>query len=50
VSDPGIANPFVSPVSTTTYFVDLNDDGCMNRDSVTVRVVDHVSLELGNDF
>ena len=50
VSDSAISDPFVNPVSTTTYFVELNDDGCMNRDSVKVRVVDHVSLELGNDF
>lgn len=50
VSDPLIANPFVSPSLTTTYYVELDDDGCKNRDSVTVRVVDRVSLELGNDF
>ena len=50
VSDPSIANPFVSPVSTTIYYVELDDDGCKNRDSVTVRVVNRVSLELGNDF
>jgi gliding motility-associated-like protein len=50
VSDPLVASPFVSPASTTTYYVELDDDGCRNRDSVTVRVVDHVSLQLGNDF
>ena len=50
VSDPSIANPFVSPASTTTYYVELDNDGCKNRDSVTVRVVDHVSLQLGSDI
>jgi gliding motility-associated-like protein len=37
--------PTVSPTSTTTYYVDLNDDGCLNRDSVLINVVDHVSLQ-----
>ena len=39
----------VSPTTTTTYFVDLNDDGCLNRDSVLINVVDHVSLNAMND-
>jgi PKD repeat protein len=43
------ATPTVSPTSTTTYFVDLNDDGCLNRDSVLINVVDHVSLRTMND-
>jgi len=43
------ATPVVSPTSTTTYFVDLNDDGCLNRDSVLINVVDHVSLNAMND-
>ena len=50
VSDPSVANPFVSPVNSTTYYVELDDDGCKNRDSVSVRVVDRVSLQLENDF
>jgi gliding motility-associated-like protein len=45
----GPSAPFVSPLSTTTYYVDLNDDGCTNRDSVTVKVVDHVTLNAMND-
>jgi gliding motility-associated-like protein len=36
--------PTVKPVRTTTYYVDLNDDGCLNRDSVRVRVTDRVNL------
>ena len=27
------ASPIVSPVTTTKYYVDLNDQGCLNRDS-----------------
>lgn len=36
--------PTVSPVTTTTYTVQLDDQGCINHDSVKVRVVDHVTL------
>jgi gliding motility-associated-like protein len=50
VSDVNSPSPFVSPTTNTTYYVDLVDDGCVNRDSVTVRVVDHVTLSLGNDL
>jgi gliding motility-associated-like protein len=41
--------PTVQPAVTTKYFVDLNSDGCVNRDSLLVRVVDHVTLNLMND-
>lgn len=42
-------NPTVSPAVTTTYYVQLNEDGCINTDSVKVNVVDHVTLEAMND-
>lgn len=42
-------NPIVSPPATTTYFVQLNKDGCVNTDSVKVNVVDHVTLNAMND-
>ena len=45
----GTATPTVNPVSTTRYYVDLDDNGCLNRDSVLVRVVDHVSLNVMAD-
>lgn len=38
-------SPIVSPPVTTTYYVDLNDNGCLNRDSIIVNVVDHVTLQ-----
>ncbi len=44
LSDPAIAQPVVNPVTNTTYYVTLEDAGCVNTDSVSVRVVDHVSL------
>ena len=43
------ATPVVSPVTTTTYYVNLIDNGCINRDSVKVRVVDHVTLQAMGD-
>ena len=42
-------DPFVYPTNTTTYYVQLNENGCINTDSVRVRVVDHVTLDAGPD-
>ena len=42
-------SPTVTPVATTTYTVHLDDNGCLNHDSVKVRVVDHVTLQAMND-
>lgn len=41
--------PLVYPSTSTYYVVDLNDNGCRNKDSVLVRVVDHVQLQMKND-
>jgi len=38
------ATPLVWPKTTTDYIVTLNDRGCINRDTVRVRVVDFVTL------
>lgn len=43
------ATPTVAPVTTTTFIVQLDDNGCLNFDSVKVRVVDHVTLQAMND-
>jgi gliding motility-associated-like protein len=42
-------NPLVSPLKTTTYYVDLDQDGCIGRDSVTVRVTNSVTLTVMKD-
>ena len=39
------AAPVVAPGNGITYYVDLDDNGCKNRDSVKVRVVDHINLQ-----
>lgn len=38
------ATPTVNPTSTTTYHVRLDEQGCINNDSVRVRVVSFVTL------
>ena len=42
-------DPLVYPKTTTTFFVRLDQGGCVNKDSVRVRVVDFVTLYPGND-
>jgi len=39
--------PTVSPLTTRTYRVELNDNGCTNQDSVRVRVADFITLQTG---
>lgn len=39
------ATPTVNPNTTTTYVVRLDDNGCLNSDSVRVRVVNFVTLQ-----
>ncbi|MDF2190076.1 gliding motility-associated C-terminal domain-containing protein [Paraflavitalea sp. CAU 1676] len=49
LTDGNTPTPTVSPVVNSKYYVTLNDNGCINRDSVQVRVVDHVTLEVMDD-
>jgi len=41
--------PSVWPKFTTKYYVTLNDRGCVNTDSIQVRVVDFVTLDAKPD-
>ncbi|MDP4130771.1 MAG: PKD domain-containing protein [Bacteroidota bacterium] len=43
------ADPLVFPKTTTWYTATLEESGCVNADSVKVRVVDRVTLYPGND-
>lgn len=43
------ATPTVNPTSTTWYHVQLDDQGCVNDDSVSIRVVNFVTLNEMND-
>ncbi len=42
--DAGSPNPVVYPKTSTWYRVTLNENGCVNTDSIYVRVVDQVTL------
>lgn len=44
ITNANTATPTVNPASTTWYYVELNEQGCINHDSVRIRVVDHVTL------
>lgn len=44
INNPNIANPTVNPTTSTWYTVNLNDQGCINKDSVLVRVITFVTL------
>lgn len=44
ISNPNTGTPTVNPTSSTWYVVNLNDNGCVNKDSVHVRVIPGVSL------
>ena len=44
ILNAGTATPSVFPKTTTTYTVRLDDRGCINNDSIRVRVVDFVTL------
>ncbi len=41
----GTANPEISPSVTTQYVVTIDQEGCINSDTVTVRVTDRVNLQ-----
>jgi gliding motility-associated-like protein len=44
ILNSGSGTPTVNPTATTKYYVHLNDNGCVNIDSVNVRVVSFVSI------
>lgn len=49
ILNSGSSTPLVFPKQTTWYNVQLNENGCVNNDSIRVRVVDVVSLFAGPD-
>lgn len=44
ISNPTTGTPTVTPPTTTWYVATLSDNGCINKDSVQVRVVPGVTL------
>jgi len=49
IANANSSAPVVNPPSTTMYYVNLDDNGCINKDSVKVRVVDFVTLNAYSD-
>ena len=47
--NPNSASPVVSPKTDITYIVDLNNNSCIAKDSVRVRVVSFITISAGND-
>ncbi len=45
ISGAGTNNPEIAPSQTTQYIVTLDQEGCINSDTVTVRITDRVNLE-----
>lgn len=45
ITGPNTATPTVTPTNTTWYYVSLNENGCINNDSVRVRVIGFVTLQ-----
>jgi gliding motility-associated-like protein len=49
ITNANTPDPTVNPSTTTTYHVNLNDQGCLNNDSVRVRVISQVTLNAFSD-
>ena len=49
IANANTATPTVQPAQSTDYFVQLDTDGCINNDTVRVRVVDSVRLSVRSD-
>ena len=49
ITNANTSTPTVNPPGTAYYYVNLNESGCINNDSVRVRVVDHVTLQAFSD-
>ena len=40
-------NPITFPKDTTTYVLTVSDNGCINKDSITVNVLDFITVDAG---
>jgi len=48
LDNPGVTNPFATPLETTTYYVTVTDEnGCTNMDSIVVTVVPGIKFPDG---
>lgn len=49
LTNANTSNPIASPKQNTLFIVTLNDNGCINQDTVLVRVTDKVALQVMGD-
>ena len=49
LSDPRIANPIASPSETTTYMVQISNNGCFATTQITVNVNKNATADAGTD-
>lgn len=41
--------PIVFPKDTTQYIITISDNGCINKDTITVNVVDYITVQVAPD-
>lgn len=49
LSDPFVPNPVATPLSTTTYIVNVSNGYCSVIDSITIEVADNLIFDAGPD-
>lgn len=49
IKNANTATPLVYPRDTTRYYLSVNDNGCANSDSVTVNVLQFITVKAGLD-
>ncbi|BAV05198.1 gliding motility-associated C-terminal domain-containing protein [Filimonas lacunae] len=49
IINPNTSNPLVYPKDTAVYVVTLSQNGCVNADSITVNVLDFITVKLPSD-
>ncbi len=49
IINPNTSTPLVYPHDTTTYYVTLTDQSCVNTDSIKVNVLQFITVDLGPD-
>ena len=49
IINPTSATPLVYPTDTTVYHVTVNNNGCINEDSITVNVLQFIKVDAGRD-
>ncbi len=47
ISNRNIASPYVFPKDTTKYILTVIDKGCINKDTVTINVLDFITVDAG---